>query len=374
MKKKVLFVASVDKEHILKFHIPFLKYFKDNNYEVHVACAGNEEIPFCDKKFILPFARNPFKLSNFTAFKMLKEILNYNDYSIIHCHTPIGGVVGRLAARHFRSKGIKVIYTAHGFHFFKGAPLLNWIIYYPIEKLLAKYTDCLITINSEDYKLATKRKFKAKNITLVHGVGVDINKFSQIEKEKKIVLRKRNGFNSNDFIIIYPAELTKNKNQQLLIHALVKVRESVPNVKLLLPGIDHLDGYYQQIAKKYGVADNVFFLGWRNDINELVALSDVAVASSIREGLGINLIEAIACGKAIIAKNNRGHRELIKNGENGFLVSDEITMADKIIELFRFPKLLGDFENKSSSMINLYSIENVLKEMDEVYKRYMTNS
>ena len=174
--KKVLFTATVD-SHILHFHIPYLQYFHEQGYEVHVATNGTEEIPFCDVKHTVSFERSPFKANNIKAIKQLKEIIDKEKFNIIHCHTPMGSVVTRLAAKQARKKyNTKVIYTAHGFHFFKGAPILNWILFYPVEKWLSKYTDCLITINEEDYTLA-KNKFHAKKVELVHGVGVDEKKW-----------------------------------------------------------------------------------------------------------------------------------------------------------------------------------------------------
>lgn len=183
--KKVLFTATVD-SHILQFHIPYLKMFKEKGYEVHVATNGTEAIPYCDVKHVVSFARSPIKTSNLKAIIQLRKIINENNFEIVHCHTPMGSVVTRIAAKKAKKRGTRVIYTAHGFHFFKGAPMVNWLVFYPVEKYLSKYTDCLITINQEDYELA-KRKFKkCKQIELVHGVGVDKSKFDfeMSEREK----------------------------------------------------------------------------------------------------------------------------------------------------------------------------------------------
>ena len=170
-----MFTATVD-SHILHFHLPYLKLFKDQGYEVHVATNGTEEIPYCDKKHTISFERSPYKINNLKAIKQLKQIIDKENYEIIHTHTPMGSVVTRLAAKGARKKGTRVIYTAHGFHFYKGAPLINWLLFYPVEKYLSKYTDTLITINDEDYQLA-KKKFKKTNVEYVPGVGIDPNKF-----------------------------------------------------------------------------------------------------------------------------------------------------------------------------------------------------
>ena len=175
-KKKVLLVATVQ-SHICQFHLPLIDLLHEKGYEGHVAAKNNLKekrglkLERADKVFEVPFERSPFKKQNITAYKMLKKIINENHYNIIHCNTPMGGVLSRLAGKKERKQGTKIIYTAHGFHFFKGAPLKNWMIYYPIEKYLSKYTDCIITMNQEDYKIASK-KFKKTNVEYTHGVGV----------------------------------------------------------------------------------------------------------------------------------------------------------------------------------------------------------
>ena len=153
--KKVLFCATVD-YHFKAFHLPYLKWFKEQGWQVHIAASGELELPYTDQKFNIPIQRSPFRMKNFEAYNKLKQLMDHNKYDIIHCHTPMGGVLARLAARKTRANGTKVIYTAHGFHFCKGAPLINWLTYYPIEKMLANDTDCLITINQEDYQIALR--------------------------------------------------------------------------------------------------------------------------------------------------------------------------------------------------------------------------
>jgi glycosyltransferase EpsD len=213
--KKILFTSTVD-SHILNFHIPYLKWFKEQDCEVHVASNGSSDIPFVDVKYNIPFKRSPYKKENYMVYKQLKRIIADNDYKLIHCHTPMGSVLTRLATREARSKGTKVLYTAHGFHFYKGAPLKNWLLYYPIEKIAARWTDGLLTMNKEDYKLANKFKLrKAKAVYKVNGVGIDLQKFIPQTLEKKKELRKEYGYNDDDFILIYAAELNYNKHQDL---------------------------------------------------------------------------------------------------------------------------------------------------------------
>lgn len=292
--RKVLFTATVD-SHILQFHIPYLKMFKEKGYEVHVATNGRADIPCCDVKHIVSFERNPFKINNLKAIKQLKKIVDEEKFDIIHCHTPMGSAVTRLASKKARKNGTRVLYTAHGFHFYKGAPLKNWIIYYPVEKYLSKFTDCLITINQEDYELA-KRRFskRCKDIEYVPGVGIDENKFDfEMTEEEKQKLRESLGIKNDDFVMIYPARLDKNKNQGLLIDAVKKLSREFPNIQLLLPGNDELNGYYQNMAKERDVESKIHFLGYRKDIQRLIKISNLAVSSSLREGLPVNIMEAM---------------------------------------------------------------------------------
>jgi glycosyltransferase EpsD len=373
MHKKVLFCATVD-IHFKAFHLPYLKWFKNQGWEVHVAAYGDMELPFVDKKYNIPIQRSPFNKSNLGAYKKLTEIIDNNQYKIIHCHTPMGGVLARLAARHARRKGTKVIYTAHGFHFCKGAPLINWALYYPIEKFLSQYTDCLITINEEDYRLALNHQFKAGLIKHVHGVGVDTDIFHPVGQFHKIVLRAEHGYNHEDFLMFYAGELNKNKNQQFLIKSLALVKKELPHAKLLLAGDGPLLEKCRKLASNLGVEDMVHLLGYRNDIDALLKMSDIAVASSFREGLPVNIMEAMACGLPIIASENRGHSELIQNERTGWLIGlDDVNeMSEKIKILAKDEEKKRAFGHNARKVIeNMYAMNKVLYEKSYIYSLFM---
>ncbi len=369
-KKKVLFTATVD-SHILAFHIPFLRWFHEQGYEVHVATNGTEEIPYCDKKHVISFERNPFKLNNLKAINELKKIIKKENFNIIHSHTPMGSVVTRIAAKKARKNGTSVIYTAHGFHFYKGAPLLNWLLFYPVEKHLSKYTDILITINNEDYLLAKKKFKKCKSIKYVSGVGIDEEKFNfEMSINEKKEYRKSLNLGQNDFVMIYPAELNKNKNQLLLIKVMKKLVSKHSNIKLLLPGKDSYNGFYQNLVKKLKLEDNIKFLGFRTDIPKLLKISDLAVASSKREGLPVNILEAMYVGLPIVATNCRGHRELVINNQNGYLIDEEDStmFANCICNLYKNKKTYDKFSKSNNEYIQKYLLPIVLKDMIEIYK------
>ena len=359
--RKVLFTATVD-SHIMQFHLPYLKWFKEQGYEVHVATNGKKEIPYCDVKHVVSFERNPIKLNNLKAIKQLKKIIEEEKFNIIHCHTPMGSVDTRIAARKARKKyGTKVIYTAHGFHFYTGAPIINWILFYPVEKWLSRYTDCLITINEEDYNLA-KKKFYAKDIELVNGVGVSREKFNfEMTQEEKSKLRKSLNLADNDFVIIYPAELSKRKNQGMLLKTIALLKkEGYDGIKVLLPGQDSMNGRYQELAKELGIEKNIRFLGYRTDIPKLMKISDLAVSTSRQEGLPVNLIEAMMAGLPIIATDCRGNRQL----------ADNIIKIDDIQELKKtiIRRMSGKGVYKSNFK-EKFELVNVTKKMEEIYRK-----
>lgn len=368
LMKKVLFVASVTR-HINTFHIPYLKYFKDNGYEVHVASKGEENIKYCDKHFNVDFERSPFKKNNLKAYKELKKIIKEGDYSIIHCHTPVASALTRLAAKKARKNGTKVFCTAHGFHFYKGAPTKNWVIFYPVEKYLSKYTDTLITINEEDYEFA-KKKLNAKRIAHTHGVGVDPNRFSfDMSDGDRNLIRSKFNIGELDFLMMYTAELNDNKNQQMLIDAMKILVKKYPNIKLLLVGDGVLKEKFEKEIEENFLQNNILLLGYRTDIPELLKIADLYVATSKREGLPVNIIEAMISGLPLVVTNSRGQRELVEDGKNGYVVEigDVDTLVKRIISIYSDIRIREQVVSNAKDGVNKYLIDNVMKEMKEIY-------
>lgn len=330
---KILFVANVAKEHINKFHIPTIKEFKKHGWIVDVACSGGDEVPECDKRFITCWKRTPFTIKTIKGVIQLRKIINENNYDVVYCHTPVGGLIGRLAARKAKKKGTKVVYCAHGLHFFKGAPIINWMIFYPIEKILAYFTDLFITINREDYELVKTKFNKELDVKLINGIGVNFERFN-IEEKALVRHRYREEFKVSDdtTVLVYVAELLKNKNQKMLVDVLDILRSRGENVVLFLVGPDHDNCALQRYIDLNNLTEYVKLLGWRNDVAEILSSADIYVASSIREGFGLNIVEAMYCGLPVVAVNNRGHRMIIDDKKNGFLVdlNDVISMSDRV--------------------------------------------
>ena len=362
--KKILYVATVD-SHIKNFHIPFLRMMQQEGWETHVATNGKEKIPYCDHKHTICMERSPFKLNNLKAIKQMKELLKKEHFDIIHCHTPMGSVVTRIAAKEARKNGTRVIYTAHGFHFYTGAPLINWLLFYPVEKYLAKYTDTLITINKEDYNRA-KKKFSKRchDIQYVPGVGIDPKKFDfKMTAKEKHDLRASLGLKDDDFVMIFPARLDKNKNQGFLIKCMPELIKENPKIHLLLPGQDELNGKYQEMAKKLNVDKKVHFLGNRDDIPKLLKISDMAVSSSKREGLPINLIEANINGLPLLVSNSRGNRDIAE--KSGGAILNKYRIDEFVLYVKR--AVGGGIETKKLSSFNI----NIIKQrISEIYEEF----
>ena len=319
-KKKVLFVATVVKTHMMQFHIPYLKLFQEMGWETAVASKNDYEnpddckIPYCDTYYDIPFERLPWKPKNIQAYKMLKKIIDEGNYDIIHCHTPVGAMIARLAALSARKRGTRVIYTAHGFHFFQGAPLVNWLLFYPAEWLLAPVTDVLITINKEDHARALKQ-LHAKRIEYVPGVGIHTEKFRGLAIDRA-AKRKSLGYSEKDFLLLTVAEMTANKNHITILKALalLKDKEEFRNMHYLICGRGEMWASLEQSARELGISDHVHFLGYRTDAPELYKASDLFLFVTLREGLSVALMEAMSSGMPIVCAKIRGNTDLIDEG------------------------------------------------------------
>lgn len=369
---KVLVTAHLGRHFKIFGHYDY-KVLLSLGHEVHIAANFHDEIDqFEDHNVIkhqVDFSRNPFSFGNLKAMNQLEKIINKNQYEIIHTQSPSGGAVTRLAARRTRKNGTKVLYTPHGFHFFKGAPVKNWLIYYNIEKLLGYLTDTIITINDEDYELARKRLL-IKDVRQIHGVGIDLNKFKPQTYEKKVQLRKQYGYSEDDFILVYAGELSYRKNQELVIRSLCNLKDKIPNIKLLIAGTGDFLGSYKELVEVLKLNNNVHFLGYRNDVVNLMLLSDIAVSASRQEGLPVNVMEAMATGLPLVVTNCRGNRDLVSDNENGFIVDQDNpqSFSSAIEKIYNSKELKSNFSIKSLNSVKEYSLDKVKKEMIDIYQ------
>ncbi|PTT04033.1 glycosyltransferase family 1 protein [Pedobacter sp. HMWF019] len=374
MSRKILVVATSD-IHLQVFHLPYLKMLKDKGYEVNVAVEvrGNGKVPFADHLFNLPFKRTLFSFRLLEAYRRLEKIINEGDYALVHCHTPIPSAMTRLAAGKARKKGTVVLYTAHGFHFYKGAPLSYWLTYYLAEKYLSGKTDAIITINKEDYDLASK-KFYANRTHYIKGIGVDTSKFRKIEPVSKENFKREMGYEPNSFILLYAANFIDRKNHQFVLRALGGLKDLIPEIKILFAGSGIRMQKMIDFTTEHGLHAYVDFLGFRKDMDRLLAIADVSISSSKQEGLGLALAEAMVCGVPVIASEDRGHKELIVHNETGFLFEQENEQAfiDSVFKLYQDRDLSKKFVKNGVQKIRQFSIENSLASMDKIYDMYLT--
>lgn len=373
LMKKVLFVATVVKTHIMEFHVPYLKMFKENAWETAVAARNDYEnpadceIPYCDTYYDIPFERNPLKPGNMKAYKELKKVIDNGGYDIIHCHTPVGAMLTRLAARQARKNGTKVFYTAHGFHFYKGAPAVNWLVYYPVERWLACYTDVLITINKEDYERA--KTFKAGRVCYVPGVGIDLKKFNvgYVDRGQK---RKEIGVGSDDFVLLSVGELIPRKNHEVVIRALsvLKKADKLEHLKYVICGQGSYESELKKLASELDVKKYIRFLGYRTDISEICNSADLFVFMSYQEGLPVALMEAMACGLPIVCSNIRGNTDLIGNYVSGLVVKNSPEgVASSIVWLKNNEKIRKQMASNALRVIEKFDLASVKTLMKEIY-------
>lgn len=365
--KRVLFAATVA-SHIRAFHLPFISLLQKRECEVEVACYLDVPLDGLRYVWAIPFSRSPYSRTNISAFEAIRKLLRERRYDLIHVHTPVAGFLFRFAARNLN---VPVLYTAHGFHFYKGAPLKNHLIYGAMERLAVRWTAGLIVMNRED--LEAGRRFglrEGKNLFYVHGVGVDLSYYGNPgSKTAGAELNIPGG----SPIALCVAEMIPRKNHLQLLAAWRIVTREVPEAHLLLAGDGELRPRLESLASKMGLSGSVHFLGYRSDIPDLVANSNVVVLTSKHEGLPRCIMEAMAAGKPVVATDVRGSRELIRDGVNGLLVplGDPESLAKALIRLLIDKDLGQRMGTAGHKMIQEYSLDKVLQEMWDIYQRYL---
>ena len=374
--KKVLFTATVVKTHIMQFHIPYLKMLKEMGYETFVAARNDYEdpaeciIPWCDHYIDIPFERNPLKPTNRKALKQLKELIDREHFNLIHTHTPVGAMLTRIAARDARKHGTTVIYTAHGLHFYKGAPALNWLAYWPVEKHLSKDTDVLITINKEDYEFA-RTHMDAKETFYVPGVGID-TQYLRFSMDSRNRVREELGM-QDDFVLLSIGELIKRKNHRTALEAIAKLKndEIYMHLQYLICGSGVLLEELKEYCRTLGIEDKVHFLGYRHDIPELCSAADLFVFMSLQEGLPVAPMEAMSCSLPVVCTAIRGNIDLVEDGVNGLLIAnDPDELARRIKELYSTPQIRITMGQKSRLKALDYDQTKILEQVREIYLRH----
>ena len=367
--KKILMISTTDNM-IWQFLLPHIRHLQDLGNTVECVCARTgfwfDELKDSHNLVMheIDFGRNPIKLKNFKGYKQLKKLQEEKRFDLVYCQQPVGGMMGRLLGKKFK---IPVIYTAHGFHFFKGCPLVNKVVYKTVEKWLSKYTDILITINEEDYQSALK--MKAKKVFKINGIGIDDKKI-KFEDFDKIAFRKEIGLNENDKVILTVSEINENKNYITMLQTIKQLVEQDKTIKFVSCGTGVWKDKIHNYAKELGIEENVIFLGYRKDIGKIMQVSDIFFHASFREGLTLSVMEAMSFGLPCVVSNVRGNRDLIVDGKGGFVCepTDAQNFAVKLEFLLKNAedyKLMSEFNKKESEK---YTVKFVIKQLEEIYK------
>lgn len=369
---KILYVTTLSNL-VDDFLVPHIRMLIEQGHSVDVAFHQERIIK---DNFIaencrvieIPFSRNPISGSNIFAYHKLKKVIKQGNYDLVHTHTPNASAITRLV---MRKRISKLIYTAHGLHFQDGDKSISSKVFKFIEKKLSKYTDAIITMNNDDYLVCQTNGFKFGKIFKIKGVGVDISNFAKTSLDEQSIKRNELGLNDDDFVIFYAAEINKNKNQILLLKTL---KQLDGKIKVVFAGTGPQQMELQTYVAENELSKSVQFLGFRRDVTELLDIANLVVATSNREGLPLNIMEAMAAGVPVIATNIRGHKDLIVDQENGLLF--EKNNIDMLVHKINFavnnPDILADYALKSKEIIKGYSYIEVLEDLSDIYNQVMS--
>lgn len=382
--KEALIITTVS-GFLLKFELENVKLLQSLGYRVHYAANKNDQHYYFSEDQLtqlgvefhhIDIARSPYMLSwNFRALKELLKIIREHNISLIHCHTPVGGALGRIAAALISDEKIRVIYTAHGFHFYHGAPLVNNTIYYLAERLLARFTDSLVVINKEDYESASHFHLKpGGRLWQIPGIGIDTDTFRAANPAERNDNRKKHGIGEDHFLLLSVGELNENKNHSAILSAiqLLKEQHLLPsNLRYGICGDGFLGEKLNQIVLDYGLQDVVYLFGYCTDVRNYLCMADAVAFPSMREGLGMAALEALSMGIPVLAADNRGTREYMHPGENGFVCkwSDIKQFSTELLQLYEMPQEeLVQMQRKCRDSVAAFSRENARVIMKTIYQ------
>lgn len=349
---------------MIQFLVPHVKNLAENGFEVEIACSNvggrMEEVRAALEDtvkaiHVLRLERNPASPRNLLGYGDMRRLLKENRYDIIWTNEPVMGVVTRLAANKYRRQGTKVVYMCHGFHFYKGAGKLNWVVFYPIERFMSRMCDMIVTINREDE--ARAKTFHAPRVEYIHGIGVNTDRLRSRDAQSDI--RKELNLAEDDFLVLSVGELNENKNHQVVIRALAQLQD--PKIHYLLCGKGELRDRLEALAKELGLEENVHFLGYRRDVVDICNQCDVFVLPSFREGISVASLEAMYCGMPLITSRVRGADDYLQDGESGFFcdAQDAAGFAEAIRKLKENPELCTRCGMLNRESVKVYCLENV---------------
>lgn len=338
----------------IQFLVPHVKYLSAHDFSIELACSDvggrldelRTALDGIAPVHVVRLVRSPFSPGNRKGYGDLKRIIDGSRWDVIWTNEPVMGVMTRLAAKKARKSGTKVVYMVHGFHFYNGAPLKNWLLYYPVEKHCSRLCDVIVTINEEDYQRA--KTFHAERVEKIPGVGVNLDRFAP-DSETRQQWREKLGLAESDIALLTAGELHKGKNQQMVIRALRKANN--PHYHYFICGKGEEEANLKDLAAKCGLEKQVHFLGYRKDIAEIMCACDIFVFLSLREGLSRALMEAMASGMPVVCTNIRGNVDLIENGKGGFVVQNDVDQVNRALEELSVSNVMrekmGEYNTKS---------------------------
>ena len=353
---------------MIQFLVPHVKYLSENGFRVEIACSDvggrmedvrNALGGVVDAIHVLRLERSPVSPRNFLGYQDMRKLLQENHYDIIWTNEPVMGVVTRLAANKYRGQGTKVLYMCHGFHFYKGASLPNWLIFYPVERFMSRFCDVIVTINHEDE--ARAKTFHCPRVEYIHGIGVNTDRLHN--RNEQCDIRAELNLSGDDFLVLSVGELNENKNQQVIIRALAQLKD--PKIHYLLCGKGDQREKLESLAKELGVADHVHFLGYRKDVVDICYQCDVFAHASKREGVSVASLEAMYCGLPLVMSKVRGAEDYLTDGESGYLrnADDVEGFAEAVGNLLNSRAQCKVFGQRNREAVTPYCVENVKQEI-----------
>jgi len=389
-KMKALIVTRVS-GFVPQFEMNHVRLLQQMGYEVHYAANFDTVVYGKDNSRLegtgvvchhIPFCRSPFSPKVISSYRQLRQLIQTGGFDLIHCHMPMTGVVTRLAAQSVRRKSnrcVPVLYTAHGFHFYHGAPFKNWIYYVP-ERWLARYTDCLITMNEEDFKRACTFPVRGK-AEKIPGAGIDLSEECARcirngsdgarnggHMETRQAIRSKLGVSETDYLLISVGELTARKNHKQILNMLGEWSDNT--LKYVICGTGPLQEELEAFVSEKRLGNRVIFAGYCKNVGEMLDAADCFVFPSLQEGLPMAVMEAMHAGLPIVAKKIRGNVDLIIDGKGGILVQNgDVTEYRDAIRKLRGEKELSiKMGEWNQERIRDFSAEKVVNKMEEIYK------
>ncbi len=369
---KVLICASTA-SHINNFHLPYLSYFSEKGIDVHVAVPDPERLKCAYRTHAIPMAKHFLSPKNITAVRMLRKVMRDNRFDLVFTHASLAGAIGRVALL-LAGKGTSaVVCTVHGYLFWNGCGIARKAVYYLPELLLKGITDCIITMNDEDAATARKLVKKGGLSAKVSGMGVDSRRFFPASADERRKARETLNIPSDAFVMVYAAEFSKRKNHIELLKAMRAIATDFPNTLLLLCGTGVLEKEVKAEADRLGIRQNIRFMGWCPNMDEIYRACDISISTSRSEGLPFNVVEAQMCALPVVASNIRGHTDLIEDGVNGLLypVGAPEALANAVSRIFREPGLSQALGTAAVVSSKKYALDVAFYENIEVYEKML---